>query len=123
MVNCDFEFLCSHSSLTADSARFVRPEEHKQDGWREGFRDTARSGGLHAVTADSVLPGQARVGYLSILVTSLKMLQSGWLLKCTDIEVLRRYFLTLGTQQSKRRNVNNGLCIIVINGESTHIRP
>ena len=36
-------------------------------------------------------------------------------------EVPRRYFLTLDTQQSKRRNANNGLPIVARNGKSTHI--
>ena len=36
-------------------------------------------------------------------------------------EVPRRYFLTLGRQQSKRRNVNNGLRIVARNSDSTRI--
>ena len=51
-----------------------------------------------------------------ILVTSLKMLQSDWLLKCKEIMTLP-YFLTLDTQQSKRRKFNNGLRIVVRNGQ------
>ena len=31
--------------------------------------------------------------------------------------------LDIGTQQSKRRNVDNGLRIVVRNSESTHIHP
>ena len=37
------------------------------------------------------------------------------------LEVPRWYFLTLGTQQSKRRNANNGLTIVARNDESTHM--
>ena len=57
------------------------------------------------------------------------MLQFDWLLKCRDIEIMTlrgaktNFLLTLDMQQSKRHNANNGLRIVVRNGEFTHIHP
>ena len=60
------------------------------------------------------------VNRLHVLIATLEMLQSEWLMKFNDI-VITSSAKTLETQQSKKHDANNRLCFVVRIVEFTHM--